>query len=155
MGVSITRTFLAFVTSALVCAQIAYAQAAASPPDENARYLAELRKAIAGREKQPAREVWKSLSILVDGPADRVLRVMEEGYSKALGVSCTYCHVPDRWESEEKQAKQSTRAMVALVSSILKELRSIPGLSSRNPTVNCTTCHRGEAQPALELPPVK
>ena len=39
-------------------------------------------------------------------PAGQLLRVMEMGYARSLGVNCTHCHVPDKWESEEKPAKQ-------------------------------------------------
>ncbi len=32
-------------------------------------------------------------------------------------------------------------------------LRNIDGIKDREPRVNCTTCHRGQLKPALDLPP--
>jgi hypothetical protein len=32
-------------------------------------------------------------------------------------------------------------------------LKNIKNLKSENPVVNCTTCHRGQVKPALNLPP--
>ena len=58
----------------------------ASPADapEVTRLLAE----IAGKEKLPANQVFKNVKLLGDIPAGRLLRIMDMGYSQALGVSC-------------------------------------------------------------------
>ena len=86
-------------------------------------------------------------------PAGRLLRVMELGYAKSLGVDCTHCHVPGQWEKEDKPTKQIARDMAAMVTSINKELLpKIKNLKSPEPGVNCTTCHRGQVKPALNLP---
>src|SRR5689334_1327402 len=44
---------------------------------DNERYLAELQKAIAGKEDKPAKEVFKNLKILGDAPAGRIPRTMQ------------------------------------------------------------------------------
>ena len=86
-------------------------------------------------------------------PAERLLAVMEFGFSQSLGVNCTHCHVPDKWELEDKPQKQIARDMSNMVTVINKEqLRNIKNLKSAAPIVNCTTCHRGEVKPALNLP---
>ena len=86
-------------------------------------------------------------------PAGRVLAIMEFGYARSLGVNCTHCHIPDKWESEDKNTKQIAREMSAMVATINGELlKNIKGLKSESPTVNCTTCHRGQVKPALNLP---
>jgi hypothetical protein len=86
--------------------------------------------------------------------ADRLLRIMEFGFSQALGVTCTHCHVPGQWDSDDKGAKQTARAMSRMVRAINSDyLKKIDTLNSANPSVNCTTCHRGQKRPALEMPP--
>ncbi len=43
--------------------------------------------------------------------------------------------------------------MVAMVGKINGELlKNIQSLKSESPTINCTTCHRGQVKPALNLP---
>ena len=122
-------------------------------PFDQAQALADLRKAIAGQENKPAGEVFKNIKMLNAMPAGRLLRVMELGYAKSLGVDCTHCHVAPQWEKEDKPTKQIARDMAAMVANINKEqLPKIKNLKSAEPVINCTTCHRGQTKPALNLP---
>lgn len=118
--------------------------------------LAKLRGQIKGREKEPAEKVFKNIQTLKGVPAGNLLKIMELGYSRSLGVNCTHCHVPEKWEVEDKPAKQIAREMVGMTATInsqlLKNIKNLPGA---NPIVNCTTCHRGEIKPALNLPITK
>jgi len=115
--------------------------------------LAQIRSEIAGKENLPAEQVFKNIQLLKGMPAGRLLAVMEVGYSKSLGVNCTHCHVPGQWEKEEKPTKQITRDMSAMAKAINTEyLKAIKNLKNPNPVVNCTTCHRGQVKPALNLP---
>lgn len=115
--------------------------------------LAQLRAEISGKENQPAEQVFKNIQLLKGMPAGRLLAVMEVGYSKSLGVNCTHCHVAGQWEKEEKPTKQITRDMSAMAKAINTEyLKGIKNLKSPNPVVNCTTCHRGQVKPALNMP---
>jgi hypothetical protein len=96
----------------------------------------------------------RNITLYKNAAAGRILRIMELGFSRSLGVTCTHCHVPGQWESEEKTTKQTARAMSRMVTTINSELlKQIPNLRSTNPLINCTTCHRGQTRPALELPP--
>ena len=114
--------------------------------------LAKLREQIKGREKEPAEKVFKNIQVLKSVPAGNLLKIMELGYSRSLGVNCTHCHVPEKWEVEEKPAKQIAREMVGMTATINNQLlKNIKNLSGANPTVNCTTCHRGQITPALKL----
>lgn len=120
--------------------------------------IAKLREQIKGKEKESAETVFKNIQtpMFKGAPAARLLAVMEFGYSRSLGVNCTHCHVPDKWESEEKLQKQIARDMSAMVSTINGDLLSkIKNLKGTPPTINCTTCHRGEVKPALNLPAAK
>ena len=119
---------------------------------DQAAAIAKLREQIKGKEKEPAEKVFKNIQTLKGVPAGRVLAVMEFGYARSLGVNCTYCHIPDKWETEDKAQKQITREMSAMVGKINGEL--LKGVKNINDkaTINCTTCHRGQVVPALNLP---
>ena len=120
---------------------------------DQAAALAKLREQIKGRENEPAEKVFKNMQMLKQMPTGRLLAVMEMGYARSLGVNCTHCHVPDKWESEEKAQKQIAREMWAMMGTINTQLlKSIKNLKSETPTINCTTCHRGQVKPALNLP---
>jgi hypothetical protein len=120
---------------------------------ERERYVAEVMKSIAGKEQQPASQVFKNVKMLTNVPAARLLAVMNIGYGKSLGVSCTHCHVAGEWDSDAKPQKQIARDMSAMSATINNQLlRNIPNLKGPSPVVNCTTCHRGQVKPALNLP---
>ena len=120
--------------------------------DQEAK-LAELRKKIAGRENEPAEAVFKNIQFLKGVPAGRLLNVMRLGYSRSLGVNCTHCHIVDEWEKDDKPTKQTARDMAQMVRTINNDLlKNIKNLKSESPVINCTTCHRGQTKPALDLP---
>ena len=124
----------------------------AQPFDQNQK-LADLAKRIAGQETKPASEVFKNIQLLKAMPAGRLLKVMELGYSKSLGVNCAHCHVVDQWEKDDKPTKQVARDMIKMAAAINNDyLKNIKNLKSENPIINCTTCHRGQIKPALNLP---
>src|SRR5687767_8221513 len=68
---------------------------------DQAAALAKLREQIKGREKEPASAVFKNIQLpmMKDRTAAQLLAVMEFGIARSLGVTCTHCHVPDKWES--------------------------------------------------------
>jgi hypothetical protein len=59
-----------------------------------------------------------------------------------LGVGCTYCHIWEEWERDDKPEKQIARSMMALTAAIN---RTSFGGSEK---VNCYTCHRGSPKPS-------
>jgi hypothetical protein len=122
-------------------------------PFNQEQSLIELRRQIADQKEKPAEAVFKNIQWLKGIPAGRVLAIMEIAYSKSLGVDCTHCHVVDQWEKDDKPTKQITRDMAMMVRTINNEqLKKIKNLKSENPVINCTTCHRGQTKPALNLP---
>lgn len=136
------------------------AQTVASPTPTPAAFdqaaaIAKLKEQIKGREQEPAPAVWKNIQtpFIKSIPAARLLAVMEIGYSRSLGVTCTHCHTPEKWESDERPQKQIARDMAAMMAKINGELLpGIKNLKSERPTVNCTTCHRGDVKPATNIP---
>ena len=128
-----------------------------SPPavaDPDAVHIAELKKQIAGRENEPAETVFKNIQMLKGREALRLLAVMKFAYSGSLGVHCEHCHDTQNWASDEKTEKKVARQMIQMTRDINeKQLKAITGLKSEKPAVNCTTCHRGQVKPALDLEP--
>jgi hypothetical protein len=109
-------------------------------------------RSIAGREEAPAESVFKNIKVLKGVPAGRLVRIMNMGYGRSLGVRCQHCHVVGEWDKEDKPQKQVARDMVAMMGTINREmLPKIRNLESKEPVVNCTTCHRGAVKPALNL----
>ena len=110
-------------------------------------YVTELLRQIEGKETMPSGEVFRNVQLLKDVPAGRLLRIMEMGYSGALGVGCEHCHVVDRWEADEKRPKLAAREMMQLTREINDRLKKLPHIDNTDPFVNCTTCHRGKVKP--------
>jgi len=120
---------------------------------ENEKYINALQASIKGKEDLPAKEVFKNVKTLTDGPASRLLRTMQ-AFSRSLGVSCTHCHVADQWDSEDKEEKQVTRDMMAMTRAINDDyIKKIKALEKDKPNVGCMLCHRGKAHAGEDLRP--
>ena len=140
-------------TRPLIAAVLVLFATSATPqqqPKENA-HVTELLAAIKGKENRPASEVFKNVKLLKDVPAARLLRMMDVGYSRSLGVNCDHCHVEDRWESDEKRPKLAAREMIVMMGKINDMLVMMENIDNSEPAVNCTTCHRGYVKPALQM----
>lgn len=84
----------------------------------------------------------------------RQLRFVMPGFTRALGVRCSYCHVGEEGEplstydfaSDEKLAKRTARTMLGMLGDIGQTLNTIEPSGER---VNmwCHTCHRGRPRP--------
>ena len=114
--------------------------------------LAKLRGSIAGREKQPATEVFKNIQLFKNMEAGRLPGVMGS-WCNVLGVTCKHCHVIDQWEKEDRSEKQIARDMAQMVNEINTHLlKNIKNLDSPEPRIGCWTCHRGKLIPEF-FPP--
>ena len=109
---------------------------------------------IAGKESVAAESVFKNIKVMKGVPAGRLVRAMNMGFGRGLGVGCLHCHTREGWDDEGRKEKQVTRDMMAMTRRINDSLlTAIPNLDSEKPTINCTTCHRGQVKPALNLGP--
>ena len=109
--------------------------------------------APAGAQWHPTR---KNLKVLPsDIPVAALVDTMK-GFTRALGVRCTYCHVGREdqdleqydFASDEKLTKQKARVMLRMVNAINTEhLSALPARRDPPIVVNCITCHHGLAQP--------
>src|SRR5687768_9745989 len=58
-------------------------------------------------------------------------------FNRALGVECTHCHVPDRWNDESKPTLAIARRMLQMVEVLNERLEGVGKIS-------CVTCHGGQ-----------
>jgi hypothetical protein len=144
--------------SVLVCAQQsspATAEATRLSPGErqaiNDGFVQRLKASIAGRESEPADRVFKNVrfELFKTIPAADLLGIMNGGYARALGVTCTHCHVENDFSSDEKRPKRAARAMAGMHRAINQELARMTDLESdpEDRFINCGTCHRGSLRP--------
>jgi DNA-binding transcriptional regulator YiaG len=137
--------------TAAVAVLVLFASSASPQQPKEDPQVTELLATIKGQENRPAGEVFKNVRLLKDIPAARFLRMMDAGYSRALGVGCDHCHTEERWESDDKRPKRAAREMIGLVREINEKLESMEDIDNSEPAVNCTTCHRGYVKPALQM----
>jgi hypothetical protein len=112
---------------------------------------------FAGLAAQPARaqpagasktaeEVYKNIVQLKGTPADQLMPAMQF-MASSLGAECAFCHVQGQMESDDKPAKKTARAMIAMTAAINKD--AFRGQLQ----VTCFSCHRGALRP-VNTPPV-
>ena len=139
---------------------LAAAPAIAQAPDKatggsdqevNDAFVQRISKSIEGHDQEPAAQVFKNIRIdvLKKIPASRLLLIMNFGYSRALGVTCTYCHDEAAFSSDDKRPKRAAREMAGLHFSVNQQLAKMQNLepSPQGRFINCATCHRGAVKP--------
>ncbi len=93
---------------------------------------------------------FKNVQVLRDIPPSQMNPTMHL-ISGALGVGCTYCHIWEEWERDDKPRKQIARSMIVMTSALNRS--SFGGAQ----VVTCYTCHQGRPKPvnmvALPVPP--
>lgn len=123
--------------------------ATGSVQETNDAFVQKIMKQITGHEQEPAQKVFKNVQIMKVAPAVRFLTIMNLGYSRALGVRCTHCHVEQDFSSDEKRPKRAAREMAVMHRGINEQLSKMENLEP-NPQghfINCSTCHRGAVDP--------
>ena len=68
-------------------------------------------------------------------------------FTKALGVSCNYCHTAERGSGQPEPKKEMARAMMAMTRDINAKIAAATGGAPEATRVDCVTCHRGVAIP--------
>jgi hypothetical protein len=95
----------------------------------------------------------RNLQVLpADIPQPRLIGIMRS-WGQALGVQCSYCHVPGNFASDANPHKNIARGMVRMTSRINAELLPPVVGASEHPRVTCATCHRGTTDTELPPPP--
>ncbi|MBV6479925.1 MAG: hypothetical protein HGGPFJEG_02731 [Ignavibacteria bacterium] len=113
-------------------------------------YIDALKEQIKGKEQLPSETVFKDLQMLKEMPAEKILSIMDKGFSNSLGVSCEHCHNTEDWASNEKKEKIIAREMMKLSGQIRNMISNIKEIDSENASVSCYTCHRGQIIPATK-----
>lgn len=90
-------------------------------------------------EDKPVEQTHKNIKVLTGLPSSELIPVMAF-MSNSLGVTCAHCHT-DKWESDEKQAKDVARTMVLMQRDIND--RHFGGELA----VTCNSCHQGRLRP--------
>jgi len=93
----------------------------------------------AAPEGKTAEQTYKNIQVLQGTPVNVFLPEMRL-FEAALGVDCNYCHLEEDRSKDDREAKQTARKMIAMVTEINKNFggRSV---------VTCYTCHRGNVTP--------
>jgi photosynthetic reaction center cytochrome c subunit len=110
----------------------------ASPSPSSSVELPSLDPLPAASKEERAEHKYKNIQLLKGLPSDRLMPIMF-AFKSSLGVDCTYCHIKDQFEKDDKSTKQMARKMITLVRDANAKLASA--------RVSCFTCHRGQPRP--------
>jgi hypothetical protein len=112
-------------------------------------YVTKVMQSIAGRENQPATQVFKNVQVLTNLTAGQLVEVMDKKYSAELSWNCVNCHrfaAQGDFASDTSANKKRARFMQQMVNDI--NTAELPKLyPQRTPSVSCGTCHRGYNEP--------
>ena len=93
---------------------------------------------------------FKNVKILTNVTSKTEMRRIMKEQAAALGVKCSHCHVPGKFELDDKEEKRRAREMMEMV----KKLEETTFKDEeKKPSVTCWTCHRGKTEPETVVPP--
>ena len=101
----------------------------------------------------------RNLKVLPKDISNADLDSVMEGYSKALNVSCAFCHSESKvikgeidYASDDKPQKEITRIMMKLTAAVNKDYfdYTIVYKAGETMAVSCYTCHDGFPRPELK-----
>lgn len=87
-----------------------------------------------------ASEVFKNVQVLKNVPSDQLIPAMQF-ITSSLGVQCSYCHVENAFDKDDKKPKQIARKMMQMELDI--DANNFQGKQM----VTCYSCHRGSPMP--------
>ena len=108
-----------------------------------------------------AQESWQwpekpeNLKVLPSDWTGKRLRPVMMGFTRALGVRCSHCHVGEEGQplttydfpSDENPNKDVARAMLNMLGDINDHLKKIEPSGEERVNMWCHTCHRGRPRP--------
>ncbi|MBX7185743.1 MAG: c-type cytochrome [Vicinamibacteria bacterium] len=89
----------------------------------------------------------KNLQVLPRTITNTQLKTMMEGFTEQLGVKCTFCHVLEQYEKDDRPHKADARRMIALVLHMKAKKALYFGPRVKDGVISCGLCHRGQAEP--------
>ncbi len=112
-------------------------------------YVAQVMAQIAGRENQPAEQVFKNVQVLKGITAAALVQKMDKEYATAMSWNCTNCHrlAPQgNFASDTSADKKRARFMQQMQNDL--NLVQLPKLYPKDtPKISCASCHRGYNEP--------
>ncbi len=88
----------------------------------------------------------KNLQVLPKDIPPRELKATMESFADQLGVKCTFCHVLDEYDRDDKQHKKDARRMIKLVQDMRTNSERYFVDEVKPDRINCWLCHRGKAE---------
>ena len=85
-------------------------------------------------------DVYKNIQTLKGIPADELIPAMQF-ITYSLGVECSYCHVENAFDKDDKKPKQAARKMMQMMTAIDRDNFDAKQM------VTCYSCHRGSPKP--------
>ena len=97
----------------------------------------------------------ENLKVLPEDFPPQRLRAVMTGFTRALGVRCSHCHVGEEGQplssfdfaSDDNPKKDVARAMLEMLGEINERLESIDKTGPNAVNMWCHTCHRGVPRP--------
>lgn len=105
------------------------------------------RRAEAGDE--PA--TFKNVKVLTHLTSKQEMRAEMKKMAASLGVKCSHCHVPGKFDLDDKDTKKAARHMLEMTRE-LNEKFFADAKPEEKPRITCWTCHAGHEKPGREVP---
>jgi len=146
-----TLGVLLFLTSSTLLA----AQAASSGTAGQLSQASHVAPAAKAQESWSWPEKPANLQVLPKDWAGSRLKPVMIGFTRSLGVRCTYCHVGQEgsplssydFASDENPNKNRAREMLRMLHDINDHLKTIQPSGDQRVNMWCQTCHRGRPKP--------
>jgi hypothetical protein len=88
----------------------------------------------------------KNLQVLPKDISPRELKATMESFTDELGVKCTFCHILDEYDRDDRPHKKDARRMIKLVQDMRANAPRYFVDEVKPERINCWLCHRGKAE---------
>jgi hypothetical protein len=111
---------------------------------------------VAANKPVKPRDEFTNLKVLPKNISSKTLqKIMVDEFQDGLGVSCNYCHAPEKgslhldYASDEKPEKEIARSMMLMTMDINKKYFGVeqPLIGDSILTISCNSCHHGTPHP--------
>jgi sugar phosphate isomerase/epimerase len=110
-------------------------------------FAACFQRAVAD-DAAPTGSPFKNVKILTNVTSKAEMRDAMKKQAASLGVKCVHCHVPGKFDLDEKPEKEKARKMLRMVA----ELNTKYFADEDDAKVTCFTCHAGKEKPDNDIP---
>ena len=107
---------------------------------------------------EPEKGEWKNLKVLPQDISEDSLYGLMHEFNMALGVKCSYCHMPRKdgkisdFASDEIFQKEIARGMLVMTNDLNKNyFEAHRKAGDKTVAIRCVMCHRGTPNPEKYL----